>query len=168
MANRTAWVSGLGQGLSSWPARTVAFGTADLTSMADSKSVLSSGTAQANQTNLDVYMDISVQITVGSSTPRAGGYIGIWLAMLAQDGTTYGDGQLTAGTQTTYIPPWSPLAIIPVTNQAMTNMGGQATGLVIPPQQFQFICYNFTNVTFSGTAGNNVVSFKTYNLNLNS
>lgn len=167
MSNKTSWISGTGQGLSSWSARTVAFGTADLTSLADSKSVLSSGTAQANQTNLDIYADISVQVTVGSSTPRAGGYIGIWLAMLAQDGTTYGDGQLTAGTQTTYVPPWSPLCIIPLANQAMTLMAGAATGVVLPPEQFQFILYNFSNVTFSATAGNNVVSFKTYNLNLN-
>lgn len=167
MANRTAWVAGNGQGLSAWSARTIAFGTADLTSLADSKAVLSSGTAIANQTNLDTYMDISVQITVASSTPRAGAFIGIWLAMLAQDGTTYGDGNLTAGTAATYLPPWAPLAIIPLSATATTNMGGQATGLIVPPQQFQLICYNFSNVTFSATAGNNIVSFKTYNLNLN-
>ena len=167
MTNRTAWTAGNGQGLSAWSSRTTAFGTADLTSMADSKCVLSTASAIANGTNLDMYMDISVQITVASSTPRAGGYIGIWLAMLMQDGSTYGDGQLTAGTQTTYLPPWAPLAVIPVANQAMTNMGGQATGLLIPPQSFALICYNYTNVAFSGTAANNVVSFKTYNVNLN-
>lgn len=167
MASRTAWVAGNGAGLT-YTARTVAFGTADLTSLADSKAVLSSAAAIANQTNLDLYMDLSVQITVASSTPRAGAYIGIWLATQMQDGSTYGDGQLTAGTAATYLPPWAPLAIITLTNQAMTNMGGQATGLLIPPEPFLLICYNFTNVTFSATAGNNVVSFKTYNLNLNS
>jgi hypothetical protein len=167
MANRTAWTSGNGQGLSSWSSRTTAFGTADLTSLADSKAVLSSGTAINNAANLDMYMDISAEITIGSSTPRAGAYIGIWLAMLQQDTSTYGDGNLVAGTAATYIPPWSPLAIIPISNTATTLMAGQATGVVIPPQSFQLICYNFTNITFSATAGNNVVSFKTYNINLN-
>lgn len=167
MVNRTAWVAGNGQGLSAWSTRTVAFGTADLTSLADGKAVLSSASDIANGTNLDQYMDISVEITVASSTPRAGGYIGLWLAMLLADGTTYGDGQLTAGTSATYIPPWQPLALIPLTAQAMTLMAGQATGLLIPPQSFRLICYNFTNVVFSGTAANNVVSFKTYNVNLN-
>lgn len=163
MANKTSWVAGAGAGFT-W---TAAFASADLTSMADSKSVLSNATAIANQTNLDTYMDISVQITVASSTPRVGGYIGIWLAILNQDGSTYGDNQLTAGTQTTYLPPWQPIAIVPLANQAMTTMQGQATGLLIPPQSFKLICYNYSNVTFSGTASNNVVKINTYNLNLN-
>lgn len=167
MTSKTAWVSGNGQGLANWSARTVLFGSADLTSLADSKSVLSSATAIDNGTNLDQYMDISVEITVGSSTPRAGAYIGIWIAYLQQDGSTYGDGQLTAGTPATYQPPWQPVATIPLSNQAMTLMAGQQNGILLLPQKFLLICYNFTNVTFSATAGNNVVAYKTYNVNLN-
>jgi hypothetical protein len=59
------------------------------------------------------------------------------------------------------------LAFIPLSNQAMTLMGGQKTGILLPPENFLLICFNYTNVTFSGTAANNVVSFKTYNVNLN-
>ena len=168
MTARTAWVSGNGQGLSSWPARTVAFGTADLTSLANAKSVLSSASAIANGTNLDMFMDISVEITISSQTPSAGAFIGIWLAMLQEDGTTYGDGQLVAGTSKTYTPPWSPIAQIPIANAAMTLMCGSQNGILIPPQSFALICGNFTGLTFSATAANNVVSFKTYNINLNS
>ena len=166
MASRTSWVAGNGQGLS-WSSRTTLFGTADLTSLADSKAVLSSATAINNGSSLDQYCDISIEVTVTSSTPRVGAYIGIWLAMLQQDGSTYGDGQLTAGTSATYLPPWAPLCAIPLTNAAMTLMSGQANGLILPPGQFLLICYNYTNVTFSSTAANNVVSYRTYNVNLN-
>ena len=165
-ANRTAWTAGNGQGLS-WSSRTTAFGTADLTSLADSKAVLSTATAIANGTNLDMFMDISVEITVSSSTPRAAGYIAIYLAPLQEDGSTYGDGQLTAGTQTTYVPPYSPVCIVPLANQAMTLMAGGCSGILLPPGSFEFVVYNYSNVTFSSTAANNVVSFRTYNIQLN-
>jgi hypothetical protein len=161
--NRTEWTAGNGAGFT-W---TSAFASGDLTSLADSKCVLSSASAVANQSNLDMYMDISVKVTVSSNTPRLGAYIGIWLAILNQDGSTYGDNQLTAGTQTTYTPPWAPLALIPLANQAMTTMEGQATGLIIPPQSFLLICYNYTSVTFSSTSGNNLVKINTYNVYLN-
>lgn len=75
-ANRTEWTSGNGQGLG-WSSRTTAFGTADLTSLASGDSVLSSAAAIANGSNLDQYLDISVEITVGSSTPTTGAYIAI-------------------------------------------------------------------------------------------
>jgi hypothetical protein len=166
MTARTAWIAGNGQGLT-WSARTTAFGTADLTSLATGKAMLSSATAIANGTNLDQFMDISVEITVGSFTPPIGAYIGLWLALLNEDGTTYGDGQLVAGTPKTYLPPWSPIAIIPLANAAMTLMCGFQTGILIPPQAFSLILYNNSNATFSATAANNVVSFKTYNINLN-
>lgn len=165
-ANRTAWTAGNGQGLT-YSSRTTAFGTADLTSLASGSSVLSSGTPIANGTNLDMYADISVEITVASSTPSAGGYIAIYIAPLQQDGTTYGDGQLTAGTGAAYLPPYSPACIIPLANQAMTLMAGSCTGVLLPPGSFQFVAYNGSGVAFSGTAANNVVSFRTYNLNLN-
>lgn len=164
MTNRTAWVAGNGVGLT-W---TACFAPGDLTSLVDSKSVLSSAAAITNGTNLDIYADVSVEITVGSATPRAGAYIGIWLAPLQNDGTIYGDGQLVAGTAATYVPPWSPAAIIPIqSTNASTTIIGQANGIILPPGSFNFILYNFTNVTLSSTAANNTCKFRTYNINLN-
>lgn len=166
-ASRTAWTGGNGQGIASWSSRTTAFGTADLTSLASGSSVLSSATAIANQTNLDLYADISVQMTITSATPTAGGFIAVYVVPLGQDGTTYGDGGLVAGTQKVYIPPYAPICTIPLVAAATTIMAGTCTNVLLPPEQFEFAVYNFTGLAFSGTAANSVVSFKTYNLNLN-
>ena len=157
---------GLGAGLT-W---TAMFGSADLTSLATGKAVLSSAAAIANQTNLDMFADASVEITIGSATPSAGAYIGLWLAYLAQDGTTYGDGQLTAGTAATYVPPWPPACILPIQSVNATTLlvGVNAAPILLLPKSFAWVLYNNTGITFSSTAGNNVAKFQTENVNLNS
>ena len=89
MANRTAWVAGNGVGFT-W---TTAINSADLVSMPNGSSVLSSVTGVANQTNLDMFMDVSVRCAIASSTIAAGANLAVWLYALLDDGTTYGDGQ---------------------------------------------------------------------------
>ncbi|HZT90278.1 MAG TPA: hypothetical protein VFA12_20225 [Stellaceae bacterium] len=164
MANRTAWTAGNGAGLT-W---TSGFGAADLTSLPSGDVVLSSGAAIANGANLDMFADASVEITIASSTPSAGAYIALWIAPLQEDGTTYGDGQLTAGVQAAYTPPWAPAAIIPIeSGTALTKMMGSVSAILLPPRNFLWILGNFTGLTFSGTAGNNVMKFITENVNLN-
>lgn len=164
MTNRTAWVAGNGAGLT-W---TSAFAAADLTSMANGSAVFSSATAIANQTNLDQYMDISVEITIGSATPSAGGYIGVYLARLQEDGTTYGDGSYVLGTQKALLPPWAAIGAIPLqSTNATTILAGGVQGIVLPPDTFVLGLYNGSGITFSATAGNNVCKYKTYNINLN-
>lgn len=163
MANRTQWTAGNGVGLT-W---TSCFASADLTSLVDSKAILSSSTAVSNGTSLDMYADISVEITVTSSTPRSGGFIAMYLALANQDGTTFGDGILVAGTSLTYTPPYAPVGMVSLANTAMTLMAGTIQGILLPPGSFNFVLYNFSNVTFSATASNNVVKYRTYNVNLN-
>lgn len=164
-ANRTAWTAGNGAGLT-W---TAMFASADLTSLATGKAVLSSATAIANQTNLDQWADASVEITITSSTPSAGAYIGLWIAYLGEDGTTYGDGQLTAGTAATYTPPWQPAAILPIqtVNAATLMVGVNVAPIPLLPKSFAWVLYNNTGVTFSATSSNNVAKFQTENVNLN-
>jgi hypothetical protein len=163
MANRTAWTAGNGVGLT-W---TAAFAAGDLTSLADSAFVLSSATPIANGGTLDIYADFSAAITVSSSTPRAGAYIGVYLVPLIGDGATYGDGQFAAGTQKAAQPPYAPVGTIPLQNTAMTVMAGLVQGIVIPPGTFLWGVYNYSNVGFSGTAANNKAWYRTYNLQLN-
>src|SRR5689334_3868278 len=97
-AGRSEWTAGNGVGLT-W---TAMFASGDLTSLASGNSVLSTATAVANGTNLDIYADISVIITIGSATPSAGAFIAVYALPLGNDGTTYGDGKIS--TAAAYVP----------------------------------------------------------------
>jgi len=110
MASRTSWVAGNGQGLT-WG---TLINSADMASMTNGQTVLSSVTAIANGTNLDMFMDISAVLVIASNTIAAGASLGFWLYNLQEDGLTYGDGQLTAGTPASLTPAWVPCATIPL------------------------------------------------------
>jgi hypothetical protein len=164
MANRTAWTAGNGVGFT-W---TTAINGSDLASLANGSTVLSSVADITNQTNLDIYADISVRMTVASATPPAGAWLGIFLAALLDDGATYGDGFLTSGGTITRAPPWSPCGAIPLeTAAAAINLSGFVQGIVIPPGSFRFALYNGSGAAFSATAGNCIVKYRTYNMQLN-
>lgn len=164
MANNTAWVGGnINSGLS-WA---TLINSGDLTSLGTaSNAAISNAISIANGTGLDQFMDISIQLAIASSTIAAGANIAIWLAMLQQDGSTYGDGILVAGTPAAYTPPWPPVAVFPLWAAATrTTLIGQVNGIVIPPGSFKAILQN--NSGFALTSGTQSVSFRTYNQQLN-
>jgi hypothetical protein len=162
MANRTAWVAGNGVGFT-W---TTAINSADLVSMPSGSSVLSSVTGIANQTNLDMFMDISVRCAIASSTIAAGASLTLWLYALLDDGSTYGDGQFTAGTQAAKTPTFSPIGTIPlVAAAAQTTLPGFIQQVIIPPGTFKLALQNNSGFTF--TAGTQTCMYRTYNINLN-
>jgi hypothetical protein len=163
MANRTAWTGGnLGPGLG-WIS---AFNTADLNALATGASVLSSVAAFANGTALDQFCDISLKCAIASSAVAAGANMGVWLAMLQNDGTTLGDGLLTAGTQAAaWTPAWPPIASVPLYASTRTSLIGGQTGVLLPPGSFALILQNGSG--FALAASGNTVSIRTYNVNLN-
>jgi hypothetical protein len=160
-ANRTSWTAGNGQGLS-WGA---IVNSADMASMTNGESVLSSVTGVANGTNLDQFMDISCELTIASSAVAAGANLALWIYPLQEDGTTYGDGLLTAGTAAAVTPAIAPAAVIPLYASTRTTIIGQANGIVIPPQTFKVVIQN--NSGFALTSGTQTCDYKTYNQNLN-
>jgi hypothetical protein len=163
-ASRTEWTAGNGPGLT-W---TSGFGSGDMTSMPTADAVLSSATGIANGTNLDIYADISVEITISSTTPAAGSYIAIYEALLQEDGSTYGDGSFAAGTQKALVPPYPPVCVIPLqSTNATTLLAGSCTGVLLAPGTFNWVILNETGITWSSTAANNAMKFRTYNVNLN-
>jgi hypothetical protein len=163
MTSKTAWVAGNGQGLT-WG---TAINSSDLASMANAKTVLSSVADIANGTNLDQFMDVSVRCAISSSTIAAGANLALWIYELLDDGSTYGDGQLTAGTAATITPTFPPCAIIPLVAAAsQTTLVGYANGIIIPPGAFRLAIQN--NSGFALTSGTQVVKYRTYNINLNS
>lgn len=164
MAGRTEWTAGNGQGLS-WG--TLINGS-DLASLANGSTVLSSVSDITNGTSLDLFCDISVRMTVTSATPPAGSFFGLYLAMLLDDGSTYGDGTLTSGSTITRAPPYAPAGIIALESAAAaTVLAGYIQGILLPPGSFRFALYNNSGAALSSTAGNCIVKYRTYNLQLN-
>jgi hypothetical protein len=162
MTSRTAWTAGNGQGLSFG----TAINSADLASMATGKTVLSSVADIVNGTNLDQFMDVSVRCAIASSTIVAGAALSLYLYYLLDDGSTYGDGQLTAGTPASVTPTFAPCAIIPLVAAAsQTLLVGVATGIILRPGSFRLAMQQNSGFTF--TSGTQTVKFETYNQNLN-
>ena len=163
MANRTAWTAGNGVGYT-WTAIIQAsdFTTSLLT---NGQSVLGTPTV-ANQTQQDMFMDISVRLSIASSTIAAGANFALWLYALLDDGATYGDGQLTAGAAAAKTPTFAPCGTIPlVAAAAQTSLVGFVQQVIIPPGSFKLAIQNNSGFTFSGTQ---TCMYRTYNLNLNS
>jgi hypothetical protein len=164
MANRAAWVAGNGVGFT-W---TRAINTADLVSLANGSTVLSSVADVTNQTALDLYADISVRMTVASATPPGGSFFGIYLVPLLDDGATYGDGMMASGGVIARAPPYAPAGVIPLESAAAaTLLAGFVQGILIPPGSFRWAFYNLSGAALSGTGANCNVFYRTYNINLN-
>lgn len=162
MTSRTSWTGGNGQGLT-WG---TLINSADMSSLANGSTVLSSVAAITNGTALDMFMDISAQCLMGSNPLSSGAALSFWLYLLQQDGTTIGDGRLSSGNQTVLTPPWSPVSTIPLpVAAAQTKLTGMTTGIIIPPGTFQVAIQN--NSGYSFTNGTQTVSYRTYNINLN-
>lgn len=163
MTSRTAWTAGNGVGFT-W---TTAINSADMVSMANGSTVVSSVADIANQTNLDMFMDISAVLAISSSTIVAGANLAFWIYDLLEDGSSYGDGQFTNGTAAAKTPTFTPCAIMPLVAAAtQTALKGQVDGIIIPPGSFRLAVQN--NSGFTLTSGTQTVKYRTYNLNLNS
>lgn len=167
MASRTAWTAGNGVGYT-W---TACFASGDLTSMANGSGVLSSNADIANQTQQDIFADVSVALTIASTAIAAGANAAIYLFPLVNTngGTAYGDNSFpTAGTQAAFTSGGVyPAGIVPFRAATVTLMVGMIQGIIIPPGSFRWALVNNTGVALSGTAANNVVNYRTYNQNLN-
>jgi hypothetical protein len=162
VSNRTAWTAGNGNGYT-W---TTLINTGDMASMTNAQTVLSSVADIANQSNQDMFMDISYLLAIASSTIVAGANFAFWLYALNQDGTHYGDNQFTAGTAASLTPAFAPCATVGIPAVATTtNMYGFAQGIIIPPGSFRVAMQN--NSGFALTSGTQTVKYRTYNLNLN-
>jgi len=167
MANKTAWAAGNGAGLT-WTTAFKTSATADLASLPTGDTVLSNNGAITNGTALDQYMDISVRCQIASNTIAAGANLALWLYALLDDGSTYGDGQLTAGTQAAKTPTFPPCAVIPLVAAAsQTLLIGFYQGIILPPGSFLLAMQNNSGFNFTSTAAQQNCFYRTYNINLN-
>ena len=165
-AGRSAWTAGNGVGYT-W---TAAMGATDISAgpLANGSTVLSSAADITNQTAQDQFMDVNVEFTVGSASPPAGSYIGVYLVPLNSDGTTYGTGEMTSGSTITRAPANGQVCSIGIESAvATTFFSGTCIGVILPPGSFRLAIFNMSGAALSSTGGNNVVKYRTYNINLN-
>lgn len=164
MTSRTAWTGGnLSPGLS-W---TTFFNGSDLNSLANGSSVLSSESGFTNGTSLDQFFDVSFQLTIASNNIVAGANLTMWMFPLQQDGSTYGDGLLTAGTGAAITPGAFPILVMPITvrSGATSIIGWNTSPLIMPPGSWRPVMQN--NTGFALAASGNTGAFRSYNINLN-
>ena len=163
MTSRTAWTGGnLNAGLG-W---TAFFNAADLNSLANGSSVLSSVSGITNGTSLDELFDVSIILAISSSTLVAGASLALWLYPLQSDGSTYGDGAFTAGTQAARTPGKFPKVVIPLPLITTTALvGGNEDPLIMPPGTWLPVLQNNSGFTLSSSG--NSGKFRSYNENLN-
>lgn len=162
MANRSAWTAGNGVGFT-W---STLINSTDLASMINGDTVLSSVADIANGTALDQFMDISAKLVISSSAVAAGANLAFWLYALQEDGSSYGDGQLTAGTPAALTPvPTAFCGAIALPTATIATLEGFLQGVVIPPGSFRVAMQNNSGYTL--TSGTQTVKYRTYNQNLN-
>ena len=167
MALKTSWVAGNSPGFT-WTQLFSSSATTDINNasgIATGSCVMSTITI-SNQSQLDTYMDLSARFGISSSTIAAGANFAFYLYALLDDGTTYGSGELTAGTVATTQPPMPPVAIVPLRAAAsQTALVGYQRAIIIPPGTFKMTFQN--NCGFTTSTTGNVCMYRTYNVNLN-
>jgi len=165
MSNKTAWAGGqLNSGSTAFQA---AFNTADLNSLAANSSVLSSVAAFDNTSVGDQFLDISfIGNYATAQTVATGSGMAFFLYTLQEDGATYGDGRLVAGTQAAFSPLLNPIGGFPiVAGTSITTISGDVLGVVIPPRKFALVMQNFSGAGLASS--NNNCSLSTYKQNTN-
>jgi hypothetical protein len=167
MTSRTAWTAGNLFSSFGWNA---AFNGSDLNSMPNGDAVLSSIAAFDNSggtTVPDQFLDYSFKFSIASSTIVAGAGIAVWLFYLQQDGTIYGDGSLTAGSQAAVTPGLFGVQSSPLRAAASqtTLVGENASPILLKPAKFILAVQN--NCGFTLSSSGNSFSIRTYNQQLN-
>jgi hypothetical protein len=159
MANKTGWSGGrLYTGLG-W---TALFG-AEIATMANLNAVLSS-VVITNGTGLDQLMDVSMVGTIASSAVVQGSGVTLWLAMLAADGSTYGDGKVSGSAGgAAILPPWPCWTFLPVQAATTTSLIVTIPFLAVPPGSCKLIAQNQIGFAFSSMQ----IYGRSYNQDLN-
>ena|SRR5690348_2488744 len=139
------------------PSATVTVLSTELNGLANNTMTVASS-AIANQTNLDIYCDIEVNLN--SLSPLAGAYVALYI-LEAVDGTNYptpsaADLRLSA-TQL--------LCTIPIGVAATTGQRVVARNVILPPGTFKIQLDNQTGVALNATL--NTVKLNAYDVNLN-
>jgi hypothetical protein len=163
MSNINKWIAGAVDSYSD------AFNSADLASLASGSGVLSSISDIDNTSNLDLYAEVSFALAISSATPAAGDYAALYLAELNQDGSSYGDGTFTSGSQKAWAPAWQPCGSFPFQSGAgaLTSLVGTFPLILLPRAKFRFLLYVKFGAITGLSSGTQTVKYRTANLQNN-
>jgi hypothetical protein len=131
--------------------------TTELNALANN-TMTAASTAVANQTNLDLLVD--VEVVLASLSPAAGAYVAIYV-LEAVDGSNYP----TPSDADLRLMSTSLLVVIPLGVAAATAQRVVARNVVIPPGTFKVKLDNQAGVALGATL--NTVKFLPYDYNLN-
>lgn len=141
------------------------FLAADLNGLAAGSAVMSSVVFDPTAAP-DLFADLSFTGVLAAATAiAAGNNIGLAIAYLQDDGTTYGDGRLTAGTALAgYVPVVNVIAGFAFAiNAATATVFASDVGLIaLRPSKFRLIAVN--NMPGALAAAGNMISLKSYKL----
>lgn len=113
-------------------------------------------TAIANGTDLHLFADM--ELTLGSFTATAGGYVGLYILPSVDGGTTFPDGGGSV------VPAESLLAgVFPVTTGASAKVVTLAN-VPLPPTSFKIVLGNFTGGTLA--ASGNALKYRRHNIDV--
>lgn len=139
------------------PSSPVTVLSTELNSLGDQTQSAASS-AIANNTNLDIYVD--VEVNLASLSPGAGAYVVLYI-LEAIDGSNYPAQSATdlrlTNTQL--------LCVIPIGVTATTAQRVVVRNVVIPPGSFKIILDNYAGASLA--ASGNTVKFLAYDVNLN-
>lgn len=131
MANAIKWEA-------SWTSRSTVL-TTELNSLGNG-SRTNAGTELANQTNLDQYAKVELQVTFGSA-PSAGGYVQIHM-VTAPDGSNYEDGSSS-------VDPGLHTVVCSIPLRAVTSAQRLTSPVfALQPAKTKFILYNGSGQAF--------------------
>lgn len=145
---------------------TNAFEAADLNSLGIATTVISTSNTSGgitNGTGLDLLMDVSIQL--GSMTPVAPNYLGLFLLPLLADGTTYADGDSATATAANMATASFLGGTAVLRLKAASAQNVMIGSITIPPGTFKLYLYNGSGVAFP--ASGNTAKYRTYSLNTN-
>lgn len=139
------------------------FTLSDFNSRADG-SVVVAATAIDNATNLDLEVEVSITAEVGGTTTTASRF-DLYILPLNQDGTTYGDGQVT-GTTVPAASYWVASCLVKTGVTSGNAVYGNFPRVPLPAASFKFAIVNRMGSALDSTA-NAAVDYRTVNRNLN-
>ena len=130
------WLAGVSPGLT-WT--TTGVTTTNFNSLAASSSI---SCAQIdNSTNLDEYLDTNFGFTPNATTTIASSTVALYLMILNQDATTYGDNMIGANTTGAVTPSPNYYSGITTAGVAVTNaqvFNGSFLRIVMPPARMKW------------------------------
>ena len=142
----------------------ISFTAGDLNSLASGGGALGS-TVISNSSGLDLYVDVSLIVTVGGTTVAAS-YLSLFLLPLQQDGSTYGDGYASSSSSQPVLSYLGQTCNVKVGVTSGNTVQAMFQQMPMVPGDYKVALGNNLSVALNSTASL-TLKYRTYSLNGN-